>query len=187
MLRAAVPSLLTVIAPRHPERGGDVAALACARGDTVARRSAGDAIADTTHIYVADTIGELGLFYTLADAAFVGGSLVEHGGQNPIEAIKLGAAILSGPHTFNFTETYETLGRFEGFRLVHNADGIAAAARKIFEDAEASAHMKRNASAAIATLGGALEKTLEALAPWLPASAPGEAAPQPELLPHDAP
>lgn len=186
-LRAVIPSLLTVIAPRHPERGADVAALAGARGDAVARRSAGDAIDEATRIYVADTIGELGLFYTLAGAAFIGGSLVEHGGQNPIEAIKLDAAILSGPHTFNFTETYETLARFDGVRLVRDTAELAAAAQEVFEDREKAAKLKSHASAAIATLGGALEKTLEALAPWLPQGAPGEAAPQPELLPHDAP
>jgi len=56
-----------------------------------------------TDIYVADTLGELGLFYRFAPIVFMGGSLVEHGGQNPIEAVKLGASIVHGPHVFNFT------------------------------------------------------------------------------------
>ena len=62
-----------------------------------------------TDIYVADTMGELGLFYRLAPIVFMGGSLVEHGGQNPIEAVKLGASIVHGPHVFNFTDVYEAL------------------------------------------------------------------------------
>ena len=62
-----------------------------------------------TDIYVADTMGELGLFYRLAPIVFMGGSLVEHGGQNPIEAVKLGASIVHGPHVFNFADVYEAL------------------------------------------------------------------------------
>jgi len=186
-LRATHPSLLTVIAPRHPERGDDIAALVRARGDSLARRSAREPIGDATQIYLADTIGELGLFYTLAHASFIGGSLIEHGGQNPIEAIKLGSAILSGPHTFNFPETYKTIARFEGSRLVNGADDLATAAHVLLEDADAAARLKRNASAAIATLGGALEKTLDALAPLLPAAPDAETAPLPELAHHNAP
>ena len=75
----------------------------------------------TTEIYVADTLGELGLFYRLAPIVFMGGSLVEHGGQNPIEAIKLGAAVVHGPHVGNFADVYDALDDAGGARLADTA------------------------------------------------------------------
>jgi 3-deoxy-D-manno-octulosonic-acid transferase len=103
-LAADLPGLLTVIVPRHPERGAAIAAELAAAGHAVARRAAGEAPGRGTGIYVADTLGELGLFYRIAGAALVGGSLVPHGGQNPLEPARLGAPILFGPHMFNFEE-----------------------------------------------------------------------------------
>src|SRR5262249_46672053 len=90
-LRANFPGLLALIAPRHPERGADIAAMVTAAGLSVALRSRGDLPGRNTDVYVADTVGELGLLYRVAPAVFIGGSLVKHGGQNPIEAAKLGS------------------------------------------------------------------------------------------------
>ncbi len=168
MLQSAMPSLLTVIVPRHPERGEAISALLAERGLATAVRSRGEPIRAGTQVYLADTIGELGLFYSLAPLSFVGGSLVTHGGQNPIEAIKLGSAVLSGPHTFNFAETYSVLQRYEGFQLVAGPDDIAAAVKSLFENQDEAAGMKRRAAAAIGTLEGALERTIAALQPYLP-------------------
>lgn len=170
MLRNAIPSLLTVIAPRHPARGDAIASLLGERSLTVARRSTRDPLSDNTQVYLADTIGELGLFYKLAPLSFIGGSLVVHGGQNPIEAIKLGSGILSGPHTFNFAETYDVLQRYDGCKLVSGPEDLATALKELFENPESAAEMRRRAVAAISTLGGALDKTLEALKPYLPAT-----------------
>src|SRR6266481_3160511 len=103
------PSLLTVIVPRHPDRGAAIARVIAAAGLKPALRSREDLPIAATDIYVADTLGELGLFYRLSPIVFMGGSLIEHGGQNPIEAVKLGAAIVHGPHVFNFTDVYEAL------------------------------------------------------------------------------
>src|SRR5258707_13840018 len=103
------PSLLSVIVPRHPDRGEAIARTIASSGLHVTLRSHEDLPTATTDIYVADTMGELGLFYRLAPIVFMGGSLVEHGGQNPIEAIKLGAAIAHGPHVFNFSDVYDAL------------------------------------------------------------------------------
>jgi 3-deoxy-D-manno-octulosonic-acid transferase len=174
MLQSAMPSLLTIMVPRHPERGEAITTLLGERRLPVARRSAHETVGGNTQIYLADTIGELGLFYSLAPLSFIGGSLVQHGGQNPIEAIKLGSGILTGPHTFNFTETYTVLQRYEGLRLVGGADDLAAALKALFDDPAEAAEMKRRAAAAIGTLGGALEKTLEALKPFLPPPPPGQ-------------
>src|SRR3954454_7094770 len=94
------PSLLTIIVPRHPNRGEAIARSIPACGLRVTLRSREELPTGTTDIYVADTMGELGLFYRLAPIVFMGGSLIEHGGQNPIEAVKLGASIVHGPHVF---------------------------------------------------------------------------------------
>jgi 3-deoxy-D-manno-octulosonic-acid transferase len=103
------PGLLTLIVPRHPGRGPDIAQSLGARGLAVARRGAGQAPSDHTEVYVADTIGELGLWYRLAKVVFVGGSLVPHGGQNLLEPAAQGCAILCGPHTMNFARIADDL------------------------------------------------------------------------------
>ena len=117
------PGLLTVLVPRHPQRGPDIAALA---GDLpVARRGAGQEAGTGVAVYVADTLGELGLFYRLARVALIGGSLVPHGGQNPLEAARLGCPIITGPHHFNFTEIITRLSAAHA--LVETLDGAGAA------------------------------------------------------------
>jgi len=103
-LRNRFPDLLTILVPRHPGRGAAIAARLRADGFTVARRAAGETPADGTDIYLADTLGELGLFYRAAGIVFVGGSLVPHGGQNPLEPARLDCAVLHGPHMQNFRE-----------------------------------------------------------------------------------
>ncbi|MFN8984676.1 MAG: 3-deoxy-D-manno-octulosonic acid transferase [Alphaproteobacteria bacterium] len=123
LLAPAHPGLLTVIVPRHPPRGPDIAGLA---GDLpVARRGAGQEAGAGVAVYVADTLGELGLFYRLARVALIGGSLVPHGGQNPLEAVRLGCPILIGPHHFNFSEIIARLNAAHG--LIEISDGPGAA------------------------------------------------------------
>ncbi|MGO9485121.1 MAG: glycosyltransferase N-terminal domain-containing protein [Rhodomicrobium sp.] len=186
ILQGTMPSLLTVIVPRHPERGEAIASLLKAKHFSVARRSAGEPVCANTQIYLADTLGELGLFYKLAPLSFIGGSLIKHGGQNPIEAVKLGSGILSGPYTFNFAETYQALRRHEGFRLVSSPEELAAALKKLFDNPQEAEEMKRRAAAAIGSLSGALEMTLEALKPYLPAPQALPAAPAEETAGHAA-
>ena len=130
-LAAAFPSLLSVVVPRHPDRGQGVARAIAASGLHVALRSREELPIATTDIYVADTMGELGLFYRLAPIVFMGGSLVSHGGQNPIEAIKLGAAIVHGPNVFNFADVYAALDGAGGARLAATAGRAGASARPV--------------------------------------------------------
>ncbi len=134
LLRPTHPGLLTIIAPRHAERGKEIAASLASRGHAVALRSLAQPIADATHIYLADTMGELGLFYRLAGIAFLGGSLVRHGGHNPIEAAQLDCAILSGPHVDGFAEIYDRLERAGGARIVADAAGLAQAVAALLAD-----------------------------------------------------
>lgn len=103
-VKRAFPSFLSIIVPRHPERGDEVEALFVSAGLRVARRSRGDKITLKTDVYLADTIGEMGLLYRLAPIAFVGGSLVPFGGQNMLEPMRLGRLVMVGPYTFNFRE-----------------------------------------------------------------------------------
>ncbi|HRO05005.1 MAG TPA: 3-deoxy-D-manno-octulosonic acid transferase, partial [Terricaulis sp.] len=122
-----IPNVCTIIAPRHPERGKAIADMLAARGLKVARRSLGELPDAATDIYVADTIGELGTLYALTKVAFVGGSLIARGGQNPIEAIGHGAAVLTGPHWTNFRDFYRALIRHKGVREVASPDELAQA------------------------------------------------------------
>ena len=87
-----------------------------------------------TDIYVADTMGELGLFYRLSPIVFMGGSLIEHGGQNPIEAIKLGASVVHGPHVFNFADVYEALDGAGGARLAATREALVKQLGQLLAD-----------------------------------------------------
>lgn len=108
-----VPDLLTVIVPRHPHRGTQAANAALRATKAVKRRGLGEMPTlggpRHTEIYVADTLGELGLWYRLATCAIVGGSLERIGGHNPLEPLKLGIPTLCGPHMFNFMDMVPTL------------------------------------------------------------------------------
>lgn len=168
-LRNKIPGLLPIIVPRHPDRGYVIASALGDWGIRVARRSQGLLPDGHTGIYVADTIGELGLYYALAPAAFIGGSLVRHGGQNPIEAVKLGSAVLTGPHWHNFKEAYKALVLRGGCRVVSGREELTAAVAELYASPAAMQAMRERAGEAVAELGGALRKTLAELDPYLQA------------------
>lgn len=162
------PEILTVIAPRHPERGDDIEHLARAAGFATARRSRGEMPDPDTNIYIADTIGELGLFYSAATVALVGGSLVARGGQNPIEPIRFDTVVLTGPDVSNFADAYAALFRRGGAIEVRDASSISAAVVRLLSDEMELARMRQGATAALDTLSGALDKTVTALLALLP-------------------
>ncbi|NVN85140.1 MAG: 3-deoxy-D-manno-octulosonic acid transferase [Rhodopseudomonas sp.] len=166
-LSGIFPSLLTVIVPRHPHRGESVACMIAAAGLQVALRSRDELPTAATAIYVADTMGELGLFYRLAPIVFMGGSLVEHGGQNPIEAIKLGAAVVHGPHVSNFTEVYKALDGAGGAYQAADADALVKRLGKLLADPAARQISIDAATRVVDRLGGALDRTLAVLEPYL--------------------
>jgi 3-deoxy-D-manno-octulosonic-acid transferase len=171
-LRRSLPSLCTIIAPRHPERGAAITQMLKGRGLSVAQRSLGDLPDRSSDAYVADTIGELGTLYKLAPVAFIGGSLVDRGGQNPIEAVRQGAVVLTGPHWHNFGDAYSTLISHRGAIVVRSAEELASAARQLLSDETELGSMRHRASAALATISGALPRTLEALLRYLPSEEP---------------
>jgi 3-deoxy-D-manno-octulosonic-acid transferase len=171
-LAGAVPRLMTIIAPRHPARGPAIAEEIAQLGLKVKLRSRDGAPDADTGVYVADTFGELGLLYRLSEVVFVGGSLVAHGGQNPIEPAKLGSAILYGPHTFNFGEIYDLLKEEGGGRQVTSQESLVAAAKTLLADAGQRRCMAERARSTVESRSGALTHTLTALRPFLPG--PGE-------------
>jgi len=166
-LRRLVPGLLTIIAPRHPERGGKIVELAEEMGAVPVMRSRGHVPDRGTEIYVADTIGELGLFYRLAPIVFMGGSLVKHGGQNPIEPAKLDSAILHGPHVGNFSSLYAQLNRTRGAATVTDAESIAKSVALLLDDPALVRSMAASAKSSVERLGGALDRTIVAIEPYL--------------------
>jgi 3-deoxy-D-manno-octulosonic-acid transferase len=161
------PSLLTVIVPRHANRGETVARMVEASGLHGALRSREELPTAATDIYVADTMGELGLFYRLAPIVFMGGSLVEHGGQNPIEAVKLGASIVHGPHVFNFADVYEALDRAGGAKRADTQEALVKQLGQLLADPAARDLSIAAAERVVVQLGGALDRTLAALEPYL--------------------
>lgn len=166
-LKSAFPGLLTIIAPRHPDRGPGIAEIASATRMTSKLRSRGELPDNATDIYIADTMGELGLIYRLAPMVFIGGSLVRHGGQNPIEAAKLGAAILHGPHVWNFTEIYSSLDNGNGAVPVDTPEALAAHFAGWLKDAAARQRIADAGRSIVDRLGGALDRTSQALDPYL--------------------
>ncbi|MFO1185229.1 MAG: 3-deoxy-D-manno-octulosonic acid transferase [Bauldia sp.] len=170
VLRTTAPELLTVIVPRHPTRGPEVASTVTSAGMRPALRSAGALPSTDTDVYIADTVGELGLFYRLSPFAFVGGSLVPRGGQNPIEPVRLGAAVLHGPHVVNFTDVYRTLDNGGGAAAVADAPSLAEAARRWLTRPGDAKKAASAGAAALAPYVGALERTLAALDPLLHAA-----------------
>jgi 3-deoxy-D-manno-octulosonic-acid transferase len=166
-LRCSFPRLLTIVAPRHPERGPGIVEIANAGDLKAALRSRGELPAPDTDVYVADTLGELGLIYRVAPIVFVGGSLASHGGQNPIEPIKLGAAVLHGPHVWNFAEIYEALDKAHGAEEVTDVGKLAVRVGAWLTDAVARARVAAAARETVALLGGGLDRTIAALEPYL--------------------
>lgn len=121
------PRLLLVIVPRHPHRGDEIAGLIEARGFSMARRSRGELPGTDTNVFLADTMGELGLWYRLAPISFVGGSMEPIGGHNPFEPAALGSVILHGPYVTNFIDIFQRLKEAKAARLVASSDSLAAA------------------------------------------------------------
>ena len=145
----------------HWARGAEIGILAGARGFSSVRRATGALSGPATQIYIADTMGELGLFYRAAPFAFLGGSLVSRGGQNPLEPARLGTAILTGPHTHNFEEIFRVLLNAQGEGRVQSPGELGARAAELIADPAKAKRLGAAAREAAGALGGALAITLE--------------------------
>ena len=124
-IRLTLPTLLLVIAPRHPERFDSVAALITARGFKMARRSQNQIVEEETDVFLQDTLGELLHSYGAVDLAYVGGSLVPIGGHNMLEPSAFAVPSITGPHVFNFLEITQMLTQANALDTVTNAETMA--------------------------------------------------------------
>ncbi|WP_159730362.1 3-deoxy-D-manno-octulosonic acid transferase [Methylosinus sp. Ce-a6] len=170
-LAAELPSLLTIIAPRKPERGAEIAALARAKGLDVGLRSQDGEPRRGVQIYVADTMGELGLFLRAVSVVFTGKSLTAEGGHNPIEPAKLGCAILHGPHVENFADIYAELAAARAAARVTDAESLARALQFLLSDPSRMRKMGRAGTEVVKKLGGASQSIMAAIEPYLAQSA----------------
>ncbi|WP_299395018.1 3-deoxy-D-manno-octulosonic acid transferase [Pelagibius sp.] len=159
--------LLTLLVPRHPNRAAAVRSALEAKGLSVAQRSRDEAIAASTEIYLADTMGEMGLWLRLAAVVFLGGSLVPTGGHNLLEPAKLGCAVLTGPHTTNFSLLAEDMLAAGALRRVADAAQLEAAVERLLEDSAARQALAAAAGRYAGAQAGVLDRVVAALAPVL--------------------
>ena len=121
------PQPFLIIAPRHPERGDEVDALLSCTKLAISRRSVHDPLTPETDVLLADTIGEMGLWYRLADAVYLGGGHAPGiGGHNPLEALRLSKPVMTGPSLFNFADLSKRLVTQSGFTIVEDAEALRA-------------------------------------------------------------
>jgi 3-deoxy-D-manno-octulosonic-acid transferase len=165
---------LLVLAPRHPVRGEALAAMARAQGFRTSRQSAGETIAPPTDIlptevYVADVLGELGLWFRLAKAALIGGSLVPGiGGHNPLEAARLDCPVLAGPHVESWRAVYQGLEAAGGVRRVSGAPTLAGAFAEALSASIELIGQAARAKAFAQQQGGAVDGARDRLLALLP-------------------
>ena len=172
-IRNAEPDVLTIIVPRHPARGEEIAALCAAGGLMPTMRSRGEAPDDLTTFYLADTLGELGLFFSLATISFMGGSLVPTGGHNPIEPAKLGAPMLHGPEVHNFKDIFAAFDAAGAAIPIADAAELAREVVRLIGDDAARIRLAANARVIATANEGALETTLRVIDGFLPMAETG--------------
>lgn len=156
-VRRTLPTALLLLAPRHPRRCARLEALCTARGLRVCRRSEARALSPQHDVLLVDTLGELRLLSGLASVAFIGGSLVTHGGQNPLEAVAWGVPVVCGPHTGNFSEVNTRLANADALRVVNDSRELCAVLAQLLNDPARRAAMARAGFHVAARQRGACE------------------------------
>lgn len=166
-----LPRLLTILAPRHPERGDAITDAARNAGLVVRRRSLGELPAPDTDIFLADTLGEMGLWFRLAPVSLIGGSLLpDIGGHNMLEPARLNSAVLTGPYIDNFRDVLSLLESIGGVRTVSGADDIASNIVELLENPDVTHKMAQAAFAETARQDGLLDQLIDQLQVILPKS-----------------
>lgn len=162
ILRAEIPNLCLILVPRHPHRGSEIGRLV--EGNKMSWiASSGEAMTGTPDVVVGDVMGQLLALYGLAEVAFVGGSLVPHGGHNPIEPALLALPIVAGPADFNFAEVVATFTAADAYRQVVNAGELALTIAALLSNKTLRSEMGAKALAAVDENRGATERTLALL------------------------
>jgi 3-deoxy-D-manno-octulosonic-acid transferase len=166
-LKGEQPRLLTVIAPRHAVRGGEVAQLIESSGLSCARRSRGEKITEETEVYLADTMGDMGLLYALCPVTVLGGSFAGTGGHNPIEPAQLGSAILFGPSMYNFSEIEREFISDRAAIKLQGPHEIASAVSRLISDKIARDYQTQSARLLAEWKRSILTKIILEMDPWL--------------------
>jgi 3-deoxy-D-manno-octulosonic-acid transferase len=159
-LRGRFANCLLVLVPRHPERFETVAELCRQHGLKVVLRSERRPCEADTQVFIGDSMGELPLFLAAADVAFVGGSLVPHGGHNLLEPAALGVPVASGPHVFNFTEICELMVQAGACEVVDSGDELAATLGRWLSDANERHRVGERGRQVVEKNRGALQTVL---------------------------
>ncbi|MGL5951645.1 MAG: glycosyltransferase, partial [Providencia rustigianii] len=162
------PNLLLILVPRHPERFTKAEELTQKAGLSYIRRSSGTIPSAETQVVIGDTMGELMLLYGIADIAFVGGSLVETGGHNPLEAAAHALPVLMGPHTFNFKDICAKLTQADGLITVTDCESLVQEVTSLLSDEDYRLYYGRHAAEVLHENQGALQRLLKLLQPYLP-------------------
>ncbi len=135
-LLETIPELFLIIAPRHPNRGAEIKEKIEALGLNVALRSADEKITAKTNVYIADTIGEMGLWYEIANLVFIGGSLIPHGGQNFMEPSRVRDAVIVGPYMHNFTDAMNRAKKADGIMQVNDTTELEELLSQLLQNKE---------------------------------------------------
>lgn len=167
-LLKAHPNLLLILVPRHPERFPVACELTRKAGLSFIQRSSGEVPSSTTQVVIGDTMGELMLLYGIADLAFVGGSLVDRGGHNPLEAAAHAIPVLMGPHTVNFKDICAKLAQDDGLITVTDTASLVKEISTLLTDEDYRLYYGRHAVEVLHQNQGALQRLLYLLEPYLP-------------------
>lgn len=163
--QVGVPKALLVLVPRHPQRFDAVAELLKQQGPNSIRRSAGMPSSET-QVWLGDSMGEMAAYYTLADLAFIGGSLLPLGGQNLIEAAACGCPVLVGPHTFNFLQATDDAIASGAALRVESPRALALAAASLLGNKAELAAMRAATTAFAQAHQGATQRMLRLIERW---------------------
>ncbi|MBI3523099.1 MAG: lipid IV(A) 3-deoxy-D-manno-octulosonic acid transferase [Betaproteobacteria bacterium] len=165
LLAQPIENLLLIIVPRHPQRFSEVADLIAARGLSFIRRSdlADREISPETQVLLGDSMGEMFAYYAASDVAFIGGSLLDYGSQNLIEACAVGVPLLLGPSTYNFAEAARAARACGAARQVASADELFIVAAELLRDAGLRRRMGNAGLEFAARHRGASQRTLALL------------------------
>ena len=167
-LLSQFPDLLLILVPRHPERFKETEQLTQKGGFNYLMRSSGLIPTPQTQVVIGDSMGELMLLYGIADMAFVGGSLVERGGHNPLEPAAHAIPVLMGPHTFNFKDICAKLQQADGLITVADSDALVSEITTLLTDEDYRLWYGRHAVEVLHQNQGALQRLLQLLLPYLP-------------------
>lgn len=162
------PDLLLILVPRHPERFNDARELTQERGFSFILRSSGEIPSGSTQVVIGDSMGELMLLYGIADLAFVGGSLVERGGHNPLEPAAHALPVLMGPHIWNFKDICSKLQEGQGLITVTDVISLEKEVTNLLQDDDYRRYYGRHAVDVLHQNQGALQRLLQLLEPHLP-------------------